>query len=696
MNTKPVRSVAVDDILRNILEETGPTTAESGSNVLNLLDLPPLQRTIIIHLTRKGPANAEELAQALKLEPAEVEQALDILAQQGHLRLSANGQAQPALGRTRRRNLPARLWPALLAANRLYSIQEIATLRTALPILQFARAKLSEFADHGPGHVLRVKSFAVQLSYIMGLTPMEQHLLRAGAMFHDVGNIIDRTDHHITSQETVHKLTQAGELPFSTAEANLVGLLCRWHRREYDPARCDMLDNNTIRTGLLASILRVADAMDIDQRRSDYTERFAWVLRFFYPDELPYWTSLEEILGVRLHCTTQVNLQILTKGPIVDNIQIAMLRGDLAGTPLPWTVQEVAVPPEPLPIAINGQEPAPTSPQARPALLVFPFDPHSLVMAALSRKHLQAAGYAVELLCYPDTLEAPSWLWQEMLAEVEPTNYSQIIVLNDRPTPAIDTARLTVIERWRNIGLNVSLLNRHEANWSQLPDLLRLGVEVILGGDWAYFWGEPTDQTALMWGRVAAFCTRDPGQATTEIIAAEHAIIKGLLKRVYDATTESADDLIGWAALAEPIMSRIEANDYRYFIDQAANFVADYATITHLGQVVGRVLRQTQSPGRLPQAYYWALEQTIESQGRMPTRGICFNVPYAVATWSDGEAVELLAINHWRDEAAIPIRLLYPTDLGPAPEGNENAIRVRLTAEQAERVVDALVTACNQ
>lgn len=668
--------------------------SEPGSNVLNLLTLPPLQRDIMIHLTRNGPVNAASLATALALEPVEVEQALAALVDQGHLRLLENGQLRPTLGRTRRRTLPARLWPALLTASRLYSIQEAATLRTALPILQFARAKLSEFADHGPGHVLRVKSFAGQLGYIMGLTPTEQHLLRAAAMFHDVGNIIDRANHHITSQETVLKLTQAGELPFSIAEATLVGLLCRWHRREYEPDRCDVLDDRPIRTGLLASILRVADAMDIDHRRSDYTDRFAWVLGFFYPKELPYWTSLEEILGLRVLCTPQVTLQILTRDPLTDNIQITMLRRDLADTPLPWTVQEIHVPQKPAPLENQAADRA--RPQPGPALLVFPFDPHSLVMAALSRKQLQAAGYTVEMLCYPDTADGPGWLWREMLAEFDPASYAQLVVINDRPAPAVDADRLQVIGRWRSAGLSVSLLNRHEANWTQLPELLQLGVEAVLGGDWAYFWGTPTDQAALMWGWLAALCTRDPAQATMNFTAAERSIVAGLLKVVYDATVQSAQDLAGWAALAEPILSRIEADDRAYFIDRGVDFVAAYATPTDPGQVEGRVMRMTQPPGDLPQAFYWALEQAIESQGRTPARGLCFNVPYAVATWPDGDAVELLAISHWRDETATPIRLLYPTDLGPPPEGNENAIRVRLAAAQAETVVGALVEACNQ
>jgi hypothetical protein len=81
-----------------------------------------------------------------------------------------------------------------------------------------------------------------------------------------------------------------------------------------------------------------------------------------------------------------------------------------------------------------------------------------------------------------------------------------------------------------------------------------------------------------------------------------------------------------------------------------------------------------------------------------------FNVPYAIATWPDtdaegcprGDLVNMLAINHWREEEAIPIRLLYPDALGPPPSGNESTIQVRLPAVEAEIVVRALLDACNQ
>jgi hypothetical protein len=256
----------------------------SKHGLLGLLDLTPLQRQVIIYLTREGPADATTLAQTFSQDLAEMRQTLAELVKRGSIHLSDDEQAEINLGRTRRRSLPARLWPALLATNRLYSIQEIATLRTAVPILQLARAKLGEFANHGPGHCLRVKSFATQLGYILGLTSEEQHLLRAAALFHDVGNIVERKHHHLISQETVEKLAATGKLPFSLSEAALVGLLCRWHRKEYDPYRRDELHDQTIRTGLLASILRLADAMDIDQRRSDYNSQFTQVLHFFFPE----------------------------------------------------------------------------------------------------------------------------------------------------------------------------------------------------------------------------------------------------------------------------------------------------------------------------------------------------------------------------------------------------------------------------
>jgi hypothetical protein len=180
------------------------------SPAFTLLALPPLQRKIVVVLTREGATDPATLAQLLATDSTDLQAALTTLLAQGRIRLTTNGQVEVVIGRTRRRTLPARLWPALQTASRLYSAQEIITLRTVIPIVQFARAKLGEFTDHGPGHILRVKTFATQLGYVLGLTANEHHLLRAAALFHDVGNILDRATHHIISQETVEKLAAMG------------------------------------------------------------------------------------------------------------------------------------------------------------------------------------------------------------------------------------------------------------------------------------------------------------------------------------------------------------------------------------------------------------------------------------------------------------------------------------------------------
>lgn len=664
---------------------------------LNLLTLPSLQRKIVVHCTREGPSDSDSLAAALGLDPDEIQQALDEMAASGIVRLSENGTAEARLGRTRRRTLPPRLWPALLATSRLYSAQEIATLTTAVPILQFARAKLSEFADHGPNHVLRVKSFATQLGYVVGLNQTEQHLLRAASLFHDVGNVIDRDTHHIVSQETVQRLTASGELPFSTKEAELIGLLCRWHRKEYDPERVDKLQDETVRTGLLASILRVADAMDIDHRRSDYGDRFSRVLEFFYPAEMPYWTSLEEISGLRIQCNPLVNLQVFASGELEENMQFNMLVKDLEGTPLPWTVEQVTVSNKTEVDQISKREwvTETVTPAQHKVLMTYPFDCHSLIMAAISRRNLQHAGRHVEMLCYPDTVDGPSWLWREALAESRPEDYGHLVAIGDRPDPTVTADLVKRVGQWRSSEVPVTLLNRHEANWSRLPELLKLGVEAFLGADWAYFWGSDVQPSDLIWGQIAALCTRDPSQSSVGVSAEQEALVQGLLKSVYDQASRSINDVEGWVRLSESIISRIEADDFTYFGAQSHGFIERYATASQPPIIDDRVLHFDEAPGELPQAFYWTLEAAIEMIGRTPEQGVQFKTPYALATWADGNDMELLAINHWREESAIPIRLLYPLDLGPQPEGNESTIRVRLPAAEGSAVVKALIESCN-
>jgi len=100
--------------------------------------------------------------------------------------------------------------------------------------------------------------------------------------------------------------------------------------------------------------------------------------------------------------------------------------------------------------------------------------------------------------------------------------------------------------------------------------------------------------------------------------------------------------------------------------------------------------------GPVPQDFPWMLEAAIEREGRVPERGLRFNVPHAIAAWPGGEAIQILALTHWREEDALPIRLLYPEETGPAPQGNEYALHVRVPVELAPVLVRTLIDACNR
>ena len=68
-------------------------------SVLDLLDLPVLEREIFLKIARSGPLTADALAAATGHSLSEVQAALLQLSQQQRIRLSENGAAHVVLGR---------------------------------------------------------------------------------------------------------------------------------------------------------------------------------------------------------------------------------------------------------------------------------------------------------------------------------------------------------------------------------------------------------------------------------------------------------------------------------------------------------------------------------------------------------------------------------------------------------------------
>ncbi|HEY3111846.1 MAG TPA: HD domain-containing protein [Chloroflexota bacterium] len=116
-------------------------------------------------------------------------------------------------------------------------------------------------------HVRQVQRVAAwlfeQLRPYHGLGDVEERLLLAGALLHDVGFPTDPPDHHRASARIVRSHLGA---PFDEHESDLIALLARYHRRsppKLKHRRYAALDEAGRRLVCwLGGILRVADGLD--------------------------------------------------------------------------------------------------------------------------------------------------------------------------------------------------------------------------------------------------------------------------------------------------------------------------------------------------------------------------------------------------------------------------------------------------
>jgi exopolyphosphatase/guanosine-5'-triphosphate,3'-diphosphate pyrophosphatase len=116
-------------------------------------------------------------------------------------------------------------------------------------------------------HVRQVQRIAAWLFEPLrphhGLGDVEERLLLAGALLHDVGFPADPPEHHKVSARVIR--THLGA-PFDEHEVDLIALLARYHRRtppKLKHRRYAALDEPGRRlVGWLGGILRVADGLD--------------------------------------------------------------------------------------------------------------------------------------------------------------------------------------------------------------------------------------------------------------------------------------------------------------------------------------------------------------------------------------------------------------------------------------------------
>jgi exopolyphosphatase/guanosine-5'-triphosphate,3'-diphosphate pyrophosphatase len=113
-----------------------------------------------------------------------------------------------------------------------------------------------------------------QLRPLHGLGAPDRRILHAAAVLHDIGQFVSFEGHH---KHSLYLISHS-ELPnFSRHEMELVANVARYHRKahpaEHHPAFVALSENEQVRVTRLASLLRVADALDREhaQRVTDLT-----------------------------------------------------------------------------------------------------------------------------------------------------------------------------------------------------------------------------------------------------------------------------------------------------------------------------------------------------------------------------------------------------------------------------------------
>jgi exopolyphosphatase/guanosine-5'-triphosphate,3'-diphosphate pyrophosphatase len=124
-----------------------------------------------------------------------------------------------------------------------------------------------------------------QLRSLHGLGAADRRILHAAALLHDIGQFVSFKGHH---KHSLYLISHTDLPGFSQREMQMVANVARYHRKahpaEHHLSFTALDENERVRVTRLASLLRVADALDREhvQRVTDLTAKLG-------DDELVLW-----------------------------------------------------------------------------------------------------------------------------------------------------------------------------------------------------------------------------------------------------------------------------------------------------------------------------------------------------------------------------------------------------------------------
>jgi translation initiation factor 2B subunit (eIF-2B alpha/beta/delta family) len=195
--------------------------------------------------------------------------------------------------------------------------QQICRIAARVEKMWEGYSSIPYFTTHGPLHNETIIDLLLKLIPDSMKSPsceLERYLLLAGAWLHDVGMLdLDffreqyrpatvRAQHHERSARWL--VCYAAELGLCAAEADIIAHLVKMHRKKESLEHCPeqmFVGSQKVRARLAAALLRLADALHIDETRAPLKEYSLYRMTGMPAEAKFHWVKARAVQGIDLN-----------------------------------------------------------------------------------------------------------------------------------------------------------------------------------------------------------------------------------------------------------------------------------------------------------------------------------------------------------------------------------------------------------
>jgi len=574
-----------------------------------------------------------------------------------------------------------------------YKSKLVKILIAARPYLNVAHAQSYLMVDHGVNHVKRVEQIAFLLALAHNLDESEMFFLRAASLLHDIGNAVNRDKHNEESQKLVVELAEKGRLPLSPDEAGIVGLLCKWHRKEYDHNyEVTLSSGETIRVGMLASFLRISDAMDMDFRRSPGDDVFIeQIIKRYYPDNVKHHKSVRSVKAIRFKKSDRGIIQVFLDNPQMSSLHIGELCKELAGVPFKWGI-------EIYPIKTDNMTVTPSPSNGKRAAVISYFTAHGLVTAALSKKNLELEGFEVDVIFSYESTGNVTKFWETFAPSIDVGPYTRIVLCDIAIDSNNPNSARKIFMQWIEERKLVFYIDHHEHSFRNLQGLPG-NVLMIITEEITTFYGEFITQSDFMWSKLGALSEKDDNLIGLILSEDEEILLVGLMGYFIKLSENDPD-----TPELEMALDAIINDNRDFFVQFQQVFstrLVSPSIIMSVSQdifregkvlIVKDALHKQHLKGR---SWYWVLEKLINIEGPVSGEELSFRTPYAIAWRPMKDKINVLIQTHVLEALHPPARYILSPGEQSVAVGHEKAVWLMIEEKDLEDFIKVTVAKLN-